>query len=64
MSVGRHTPRVWRNEMSEEAFEVKEAIWEAVHDLVDSMTKDLSPEDDEEVRQVLTEQFRFWRRMK
>lgn len=50
--------------MSEEAFEVKEAIWEAVHDLVDSMTKDLSPEDDEEVRQVLTEQFRFWRREK
>ena len=34
----------------------------AVHDLVDSMTKDLSPEDDEEVRQVLTEEFRFWRR--
>ena len=48
--------------MSEEAVEVKESIWDAVHDLVDSMTKDLSPEDDEEVRQVLTEEFRFWRR--
>ena len=48
--------------MTEEAHAVKETIWEAVHDLVDSMTKDLSPEDDEEVRQILTEEFRFWRR--
>ena len=48
--------------MSEEAYEIKEAIWDALHDLVDDMTKGLSPEDDEEVRQVLTEQFRFWRR--
>ena len=48
--------------MSEEAYEIKEAIWNAVHNFVDAMTKGLSPEDDEEVRQVLTEQFRFWRR--
>jgi len=49
--------------MTDEAFEVKEAIWTAVHDLVDEMTKGLSEEDDEEVRQALTEQFRFWRRV-
>jgi hypothetical protein len=49
--------------MTDEAYEVKEAIWTAVHDLVDEMTKGLSEEDDEEVRQALTEQFRFWRRV-
>jgi hypothetical protein len=48
--------------MSEEDFELKENIWEAVHDLVDAMTEGLSEESDGEIRQVLTEEFRFWRR--
>lgn len=43
---------------------LKEAIWVKVHDVVDEMTKDLAPEDDEDVRQYLTETFRFWRRTK
>ena len=47
--------------MTDETYEIKEAIWEAVHKLVDAMTQDLSPEEDEELRQELTEQFRFWR---
>ena len=50
--------------MTEESHKIKETLWEAIHDLVDLMTKNLSPEDDEEVRQLLTEQFRFWRREK
>jgi len=48
--------------MSEEDFELKEKIWEAVHELVDAMTEGLSEESDSEIRQVLTEGFRFWRR--
>lgn len=47
--------------MTDEAFEVKETIQKAVGDLVDKMTKDLSPEDDYDIRQALTEEFRFWR---
>lgn len=39
-----------------------EAISDWVHSEVDQMTKNLSPEDDEEIRQRLTETFRFWRR--
>lgn len=41
--------------------ELKEAIWEKVHELVNQLTADLHPDDDEEIRQQLTEQFRFWR---
>ena len=48
--------------MSEEDHKLKERIWEAVHDLVDAMTKDLSEESDQAIRQSLTEAFRFWRR--
>lgn len=48
--------------MNEETCELKNKIWEAVHDLVDSMTRNLSEEDDEELRQQLTDEFRFWRR--
>jgi phytoene/squalene synthetase len=39
----------------------KELIAEAVHRLVDAMTKDLSEDDDDNLRQQLTEQFRFWK---
>jgi hypothetical protein len=43
--------------------ERKEAVYEAVHALVDSMTTDLTPTEDQLLRQVLTEDFRFWRRV-
>lgn len=43
-------------------YDRKEQIWEAVHDLVDEMTKDLPPHVELEVRQSLTETFRFWKR--
>jgi hypothetical protein len=48
--------------MTEEEHELKEKIWVAVHELVDEMTKELPEEADSEIRQQLTEQFRFWRR--
>jgi hypothetical protein len=50
--------------MKEETWELKEQIWTKVHDLVDEMTKDLDEEEDYELRQALTEEFRFWRRSK
>ncbi len=48
--------------MSEHAHETYEEIWSKVHRLVDRLTERLSKEDDEEVRQKLTSEFRFWRR--
>jgi len=45
-----------------EVAKLKDAIWEAVHELVDTMTRKVRPEIDEAVRQQLTEQFRFWRK--
>jgi hypothetical protein len=47
---------------SDEVYELKKQIWSAVHDLVDAMTADIDPEIDDEIRQQLTEEFRFWRR--
>lgn len=44
------------------SYDTKEAIYSAVHDLVDKMTSQLPLSVDENVRQQLTEQFRFWRR--
>jgi hypothetical protein len=38
-----------------------EIISGKVHLLVNELTADLLPEDDEDVRQRLTETFRFWR---
>lgn len=49
-------------EQGEQAHELRERIWFAVHDLVDKMTEGVGPEVDESVRQSLTETFRFWRR--
>lgn len=42
--------------------EKKEAIWEAVHDLVDTMLVGLPEKIDSEVRDRLTDEFRFWKR--
>lgn len=50
--------------MKDKTWELKEKIWEAVHDLVDKMTVGLSEEQDDELRQTLTEEFRFWKRQK
>lgn len=47
--------------MTDKTFELMEKIQERVHALVDKATKKLSEEEDEELRQILTEQFRFWR---
>ncbi|GEM_PF-4684020 len=43
------------------AHEVKEAIWEAVHELVNKMTDGLPEHVDNVIRMQLTESFRFWR---
>ena len=48
--------------MTDETFELKEKIWVAVHDLVDKMTEGLSEDEDYDLRQSLTDEFRFWRR--
>jgi len=40
----------------------REAIACSVRTLVDEMTRNLTPEQDELVRIQLTEQFRFWRK--
>jgi len=41
--------------------ELKELIWGEVHLLVDTLTNGLNEGMDFEIRQQLTEQFRFWR---
>lgn len=38
-----------------------EAIGTKVHEVVNELTRGLSPEDDEDVRDHLNETFRFWR---
>ncbi len=39
-----------------------DAIYDAVHVLVDAMTENLTEEEDYDIRERLTEQFRFYRR--
>ncbi|MEK9735987.1 MAG: hypothetical protein VW239_01525 [Candidatus Nanopelagicales bacterium] len=48
--------------MDDDTYELYDRIWYKVHALVDRMTKDLDPDEDYELRQKLTEEFRFWRR--
>ncbi len=50
-------------EQSERVFDLKENIWEAVHDLVDKMCEGEDTEVEWLVRLQLTEEFRFWKRM-
>ncbi len=47
--------------MTDELYALSEEIGGKVHELVNGMTKDLSPEDDADIRQTMTETFRFWR---
>jgi hypothetical protein len=46
----------------DEQYELKNKVWNAVHNLVDEMLKRTPPINETEIRQQLTEQFRFWRR--
>jgi dihydroneopterin aldolase len=48
--------------MTDGAFEQYERIYTAVHDLVDQMTCDMSEADAEDIRDKLTNEFRFWKR--
>jgi len=41
--------------------DLKEKIAQEVHKLVNKHTAKLHPDDDEELRQTLTDEFRFWR---
>lgn len=49
--------------MTDEEHELYERISEAVHALVDEMMKTAPAITELEVRQLLTEQFRFWKRV-
>lgn len=49
--------------MTDDAFDRYREIWSKVHDLVDELTQGLSEDDEEDVRQKLTDEFRFWKRM-
>jgi len=51
-------------EQGDQAHELKEAIWDAVHALVDKMTEGVDPEVDDLIRVQLAEDFRFWRTVK
>lgn len=44
-----------------ELHNLREKISAEVHKLVNVMTKGLSEEQDSDLRQTMTEQFRFWR---
>lgn len=37
-------------------------LWNKIHDLVDKELADCDDEKEEEIRQKLTETFRFWKR--
>jgi len=45
----------------DEEFELREKIAAEVHKLVDKLTEGIPEEADESIRQILSEQFRFWR---
>lgn len=49
------------DERGDATHELKELIWGEVHLLVDTLTSGLNEEMDFDIRQQLTEQFRFWR---
>lgn len=44
------------------AYNLKEILWEKIHDLVDEELENESEEVEGEVRLQLTETFRFWKR--
>jgi len=48
--------------MTDDGFEKYEQVWTAVHDLVDSLLKNVDTDDADEIRDRLTNEFRFWKR--
>lgn len=46
----------------DEIHRLKEELWTKVHDLLDEHLKDTRTDIADEVRQQMTEQFRFWKR--
>jgi hypothetical protein len=48
--------------MTDDAFEKYELVWTAIHDLVDEMLKNESADDADDIRDKLTNEFRFWKR--
>jgi hypothetical protein len=54
-------PAQGTDEWYEKCHDVKEQISEAVTSLVNELTKDLPKAADEHIRDVMTEQYRFWR---
>ena len=48
--------------MTDDAFEKYELVWTAIHDLVDEMLKNESANDAYDIRDKLTNEFRFWKR--
>jgi len=49
-------------EQADQAHEVKERLWAAIHDLVDTTLRDLTPEQQARIRDQLNDEFRFWSR--
>lgn len=49
-------------EQADQAHEVKERLWVAIHDLVDTTLRDLTPEQQARIRDQLNDEFRFWSR--
>ena len=45
----------------DKVYKLKDKIWSAVHELVDAELAGVSAEIDDEVRQQLTDDFRFWK---
>ncbi len=50
------------DEDDERVYELAEALWTKVHDLVDEVLANEKLEVAEEVRDRMTETFRFWKR--
>lgn len=46
----------------DKVYELKDKLWNSVHDLVDAELQEVPEEIAEEVRQQMTDSFRFWKR--
>jgi hypothetical protein len=46
----------------DQIYELREQLWEKVHDLVDAHLEGVDEEIAEDVRDHMTETFRFWKR--
>lgn len=55
--IDRYSPEWW-----DLVYENKDMIEMQVTSLVDELTKNLQPDIDDEVRMMITETYRFWRR--